>query len=184
MGSPGLPQIGVRLVSDNVAGSTMQVNGQTDAIRCREGRASLRQRLGSVLAVLLALVLVCGALSSGVHAQSCTADFQCPNGGLSRSYCAGNVLVTTRSVCAGTCRTVEESRIPCPGPCAGDRCIGGPLGSAREPGRENDRCVPRCVCRNKVLTLRKPPADPRAPCERTVIQCENGCSCYPEVKCR
>lgn len=134
--------------------------------------------------LVIVFLLMWGFAPPPAAAQTCTADVQCPNGGLSRSHCAGNVLVTTRSICSGSCRDVEVSRIPCPGPCVGDRCIGGPLGSAREPGRENDRCIPRCVCRNKVLTLRKPPADPRAPCEREVIQCENGCSCYPEVKCR
>src|SRR5262245_40729921 len=72
----------------------------------------------SVLAMLL--LLLTGAMMPAL-AQSCTSDSQCRDFGQTRTYCSGNSLVTVQSRCIGSCRPVELSRVPCPGPCVADR---------------------------------------------------------------
>lgn len=140
----------------------------------------------SVLAVIL--LLLTGAMMP-VLAQSCTSDSQCRDFGQTRTHCSGNSLVTTQSRCIGSCRSVEVSRIPCPGPCVGDRCIGGPL--TREPGNPPiggggvaaGVCGTICTCEGKRLTYALGFAKSADQCRRRTINCVYGCTCDPEPRC-
>lgn len=135
---------------------------------------------------LLLLMMAAIALPSPLAAQSCTADVQCRDGGISRTYCSGNAVVTARSICVGTCRTVEESRIPCDGQCLAGRCLGAP---SRAPvdgaaGKQPwPRCAETCRCRNKTLVITTGLWTPEAGCEQKILRCSRGCSCDPP-RCR
>ena len=138
---------------------------------------------------VVALVLV-GLLTGTppLHAQSCTADVQCRDGGRSRTYCAGNALVTTRSVCTGSCRMVEESRRPCAGTCAGDRCI-DTTGRDRFEGHGETpspwpRCNAGCRCANKILIVTTGRWSQANGCEQLVRRCARGCTCEDAPRCR
>lgn len=141
------------------------------------------------LAGIIALAAWFFCLAPTVHAQSCTADSQCRDFGRPRTYCAGNTLVTKQSVCSGTCRSVEVSRVPCPGPCAGDRCVGGslltprvnpPLGGGTLVG---GACARICTCKDKQLTYGVGVAKSAEQCRRRIVDCKYGCSCDPEPRC-
>jgi hypothetical protein len=107
----------------------------------------------------------------------------------------GDTLVVKRSVCAGTCREIEERRQNC-----GSRTIGSvtcqgnvanrggggcnsSLGTC-ENRNEREVCVPSCACRGKRLVVSTGMCIPGAGCGRTVQLCTNGCSCTPEPRCR
>ena len=122
------------------------------------------------------------------RAQTCTSDSQCRDFGQARTYCSGNTLVTRRSQCIGSCREVEVSRQPCPGPCVADRCVGGPLG--RGPGGASTGgglvgpvCAKICSCNGKKLTYGVGHAKSAAQCRRRVVDCVYGCTCDPEPRC-
>jgi hypothetical protein len=146
-------------------------------------RASL-----AMLANVAALVLLAFSASPAA-AQPCSSDAQCRDNGRPRTVCSGNTLVTKQTICAGTCRTVEISRIPCPGPCSGDRCVGGPLLSPRPSpsgGRSPLRagpCDSICTCKGKTLTYAIGFARRAADCQRRRVDCKYGCSCEPEPRC-
>lgn len=121
-------------------------------------------------------------------AQPCTSDSQCFDYGRTRTYCAGNTLVTKQSRCIGRCQSVEISRIPCPGPCVADRCVGGPLGSApsggsRGGGLVGGACAQICTCKGKKLTYGVGFARKASQCRRRTVDCVYGCTCDPEPRC-
>ncbi len=141
-----------------------------------------------VVSLTLVLVLGLALLPSAAVAQRCSADSQCAESGRPRSYCAGNTLVVKQAVCSGTCRSVEVSRTPCPGPCSGDRCIGGslltpqpgpPLGGSLVGGA----CTRVCACRGKQLTYGVGVARTADQCRKRTVDCVYGCSCSPEPRC-
>ena len=143
--------------------------------------------LGSgLLGVLLFLVAI---ESLPAQAQPCTSDSQCHDFGRTRTSCSGNTLVTRRSQCIGSCRTVEVSRQACPGPCVGDRCIGGPL--VRQPGGPplgggglvSPACGQICSCNGKQLTYGVGYAKSADECRRRSVDCVYGCTCDPEPRC-
>jgi hypothetical protein len=153
---------------------------------------------GSCRTRLLATVLLSAALCLGpsaASAQSCSADSQCPNAGRSTFQCIGDTLIVRRSVCSGTCREIEERRQNC-GPrvigtvtCSGNiatRTEGGCNPSLGTCDNRLDRevCVPACSCRGKRLTVATGTCVAGAGCARSVVQCENGCTCSPEPRCR
>lgn len=136
-------------------------------------------------AIAFALVAM---MPGGALAQRCSADTQCYDFGRDRTYCAGNTLVTRRSQCFGYCRGVEVSRVPCPGPCVGGRCIGGPLQSApiNPPsggGLVAGPCKRVCTCDGKRLTYGVGYAKTAERCERRSVNCVYGCTCEPEPRC-
>lgn len=143
---------------------------------------------GSVL-LLGALILAWALLMPApATAQPCSSDSQCRDFGRTRTYCAGNTLVTQQSRCIGSCTSVEISRIPCPGPCAGDRCVGGSLRSSpSEPsyggGLVGGACAQICTCRGKQLTYGVGVARTAAQCRRRNVDCKYGCTCDPEPRC-
>jgi hypothetical protein len=128
-------------------------------------------------------------------AQSCSADSQCYNGGRSTFQCVGDTLIVKRSICAGTCREVEERRQDC-GPrtiggveCSGNIAIrsgGGcnPSFGTCDSRTEREVCVPACSCRGKRLTVATGTCVTGSGCARTTVQCQNGCTCSPEPRCR
>lgn len=139
----------------------------------------------TLVAMALALVLVAPRPAA---AQPCTADSQCRDFGRTRAACSGNTLVVKQSRCIGTCRTVEISRQPCPGPCVADRCVGGPLGSspASPPtggGLVAGACVKICSCKGKQLTYGVGYARDPDQCRRRTVDCVYGCTCDPEPRC-
>jgi len=153
---------------------------------------------GSCRTWLLATVLLSAALCLGptaASAQRCSADSQCPNGGRSTFQCIGDTLIVRRSVCSGSCREIEERRQNC-----GPRVIGtvtcqGNIATRTEGGcnpalgtcdnrLDREVCVPACSCRGKRLTVATGTCVTGAGCARSVVQCENGCTCSPEPRCR
>lgn len=149
------------------------------------GNCPIPRRLLAIAAMLLAWLVI---LPLQAMAQPCTADSQCRDFGRPRTYCAGNTLVTKQSMCSGTCRSVEISRTPCPGPCSGDRCVGGALLTPR-PGPPlggsvvGGACARICTCRGKQLTYGVGVARSADQCRRRVVDCKFGCSCDPEPRC-
>ncbi len=155
------------------------------------GRCSPAGRPWLTLAVVLLplLTLVFAGLSvTPASAQTCTSDTQCRDYGQTRGYCSGNTLVIRRSQCIGSCREVEVSRQVCPGPCVGDRCVGGPL--VREPGSVpyggglvGPVCAQICTCKGKKLTYGVGHAKTTEQCSRRNVDCVYGCTCDPEPRC-
>jgi hypothetical protein len=137
----------------------------------------------------VAVVTSIGMLVSlPASAQPCTSDSQCFDYGRTRTYCAGNTLVTKQSRCVGRCQSVEISRMACPGPCVADRCIGGPLGSSpsvgpRGGGLVAGACAKICTCKNKKLTYGVGFARKASQCRRRTVDCVYGCTCDPEPRC-
>lgn len=131
-----------------------------------------------------------GLTPSDALAQSCTADVQCSNGGVARAYCSGNAVVTARSVCAGSCRTVEDSRVPCAGQCLAGTCTGAPIRTPQtEPLAEPlpprwPRCKSGCNCRNKILIITTGRWTAESGCEQQIRRCARGCSCDGPPRCR
>jgi hypothetical protein len=161
----------------------------------RSGRdRSLREvchgsvRLRLIIVMMGLATLAAGSfLPSPVHAQRCTADVQCRDGGRSRVECVGNTLVIRRSICAGTCRDIEELRQNCGNPVSGGRCSiasgtceGGSASGAPPLGGDN-LCALSCTCRRNVLVFYRPL--PGIRCARHVMRCERGCSCRPQPHC-
>lgn len=143
------------------------------------------------LAVAFGLLLLAGLSlgASSVLAQRCSADVQCRDSGRPRTWCSGNTLVTRQSMCRGSCVEVEVSRVPCPGPCAGDRCVGGPLSSSPAvppSGRSSypaGVCAKVCSCNGKRLTYGLGYARKAEQCQRRSVDCKFGCTCDPEPRC-
>ena len=135
----------------------------------------------ALLAMLAMFVALAG--TPAAVAQPCTADVQCRDGGLSRTYCAGNAVVTVRSVCAGSCRTIEERREVCAGGCAGGICTAAPSPRVT-PGSELAGCVAACDCRERRLTVLTGRRTTDGGCERRTITCRRGCTCDPAPRCR
>jgi len=151
--------------------------------RSRPLRGSLRRSVLRALASGAALALTAGALA----AQTCTADSQCPNGGVRETICVGNAVVTVRSVCIGTCRTIEERREPCAGQCLAARCIGAPIRPEPTPApreRPQPRCAPRCTCANGILIIVTGAWSEQGGCEERILRCVRGCQCDPTPRCR
>ena len=147
-------------------------------------------RVLSRLTLLVAWALVLGLAMTPTTAvaQRCSADSQCIDSGRDRATCSGNSLVVKRSICSGTCRTVEVSRTPCPGPCSGDRCIGGPLltpqaGPPLGGSLVGGACARVCTCRGKQLTYGVGVARSADLCRRRTVDCVYGCTCQPEPRC-
>lgn len=145
-------------------------------------------RTPSLVRALLVAVMVLFAQAPPAAAQSCSSDSQCFDFGRPRTYCSGNTLVTKQSICSGTCRSVEISRVPCPGPCVADRCVGGanrsgpidpPSGSRRPVGV----CAKLCICKGKRLTYGLGYAKRQEDCQRRSVDCVYGCSCDEEPRC-
>jgi hypothetical protein len=140
-----------------------------------------------ILAVLAIAAIAAASLPAA--AQPCSSDAQCRDFGRTRTTCSGNTLITKQSICAGTCRTVEISRIPCPGACVADRCVGGSLRSepARPPlgggGLVAGVCGSICTCKGKTLTYGVGFARRADQCQRRTVDCVYGCSCDPEPRC-
>lgn len=124
-----------------------------------------------------------------VTAQQCSGDVQCRDFGRARTYCSGNTLVTTKSRCMGSCQEVEVSRQACPGPCVGDRCVGGPIGSspADPPSSRSSvvggACAEICTCKGKTLTYGVGFARSAQQCRKRTVDCVYGCTCDPEPRC-
>ncbi len=147
-----------------------------------------------LLAAAALIVTLC-LWPAAASAQRCSADSQCANGGRSSFQCIGDTLIVRRSICSGTCREIEERRQNC-----GPRVIGtvtcqGNIATRTEGGcnpalgtcdNRTDRevCVPACSCRGKRLTVATGTCIAGAGCARSVVQCENGCTCSPEPRCR
>jgi len=132
--------------------------------------------------------LICFFAAAPVAAQPCTSDSQCYDFGRTRTYCAGNTLVTKQSRCIGRCQSVEISRFACPGPCVADRCVGGPLGSApsagpRGGGLVGGACAEICTCKGRKLTYGVGHARKASQCRRRTVDCVYGCTCDPEPRC-
>ena len=142
-----------------------------------------------------ALLAVLCLWPTAASAQRCSADTQCSNGGRSTFQCIGDTLIVRRSVCSGSCREIEERRQNC-----GPRVIGtvtcqGNIATRTEGGcnpalgicdnrLDREVCVPACSCRGKRLTVATGTCVAGAGCARSVVQCENGCTCSPEPRCR
>lgn len=151
-----------------------------------EGWLRKAWRLLTPVAAIVGLVWVFS--TAPAMAQPCTADSQCRDFGRPRTYCSGNTLVTKQSRCIGHCRSVEISRVPCPGPCVADRCVGGPLGSAppggsRGGGLVGGACAGICICDGKKLTYGVGFAREASQCRRRTVDCVYGCTCDPEPRC-
>lgn len=151
--------------------------------RARPGRA-----WPTVTLVAMVASLFVGLVPASSVAQPCTSDSQCYDYGRSRTYCAGNTLVTKQSRCIGRCQSVEISRMACPGPCVADRCVGGPLGSApsigsRGGGLVAGACAEICTCKGKTLTYGVGFARKASQCRRRTVDCVYGCTCDPEPRC-
>ena len=145
-------------------------------------------KLAGLTAIMLLLLSLGLPFTEAARAQPCSADVQCFDGGRVRTTCSGNTLVTKQSICAGSCRTVELSRVPCPGPCVGDRCVGGSLrsGPAQPPlggSRPAGVCASICSCKGKTLTYGLGFASRAKDCQRRSVDCVYGCSCDPEPRC-
>ncbi len=148
---------------------------------------------GYRLAVQASLVALCAWFvvfaSLGAAAQQCSADVQCRDFGRARTYCSGNTLVTTKSRCMGSCQEVEVSRRACPGPCVGDRCVGGPIGSSPADPPNSRRsvvggaCAEICTCKGKTLTYGVGFARTAKQCRKRTVECVYGCTCDPEPRC-
>ncbi|MFV0298182.1 MAG: hypothetical protein ACK5JT_18920 [Hyphomicrobiaceae bacterium] len=146
---------------------------------------------GLVLAmarILLVPALMLLAATTSAHARRCSADTECYDYGRAQSICNGNTLVIKKAICAGSCRVVEVSRMPCPGPCVGGRCVGGPTRSGPLPpplggGRPVGVCARLCKCDGKRLTYGLGFADREKDCRRRHVDCVYGCSCDPEPRC-
>jgi hypothetical protein len=144
------------------------------------------RRLPAALAVVVSALWMLAATPAA--AQPCTSDSQCRDFGQTRTYCSGNTLVTKQSRCIGQCRSIEISRMACPGPCVADRCIGGPLGSSPSVGvpgggLRGGVCAEICVCKNKKLTYAFGHARKASQCRRRTVDCVYGCTCDPEPRC-
>lgn len=140
--------------------------------------------LAPIIAALWIMLL--GTLPAG--AQSCSADVQCANGGRAEVTCSGNTVIVRRSVCAGTCRIIEERRQDCGNSVTGGRC-NFMTGSCDPPSGEAARgripptlCASACSCREGTLRFTRRAAD--GTCEPVVRRCKNGCSCDPRPQCR
>lgn len=144
------------------------------------------RRLPAIMLLLLAMMALWAA---PVFAQRCSADVQCRDSGRARTWCSGNSLVTRQTLCRGSCVDVEVARVPCPGPCAGDRCVGGSLSSspaAPPSGRSSypvGVCAKVCSCTGKRLTYALGYAKKAEQCQRRTVDCKFGCSCDPEPRC-
>jgi hypothetical protein len=152
----------------------------------------LLRRLPSLAALVTVAWLAATLLAAAghhAHAQTCSSDAQCRDNGRPRTVCAGNTLVTKQTICAGTCRTMEVSRVPCPGPCVADRCVGGSLRSspavpsAGGGGLPSGVCGQLCSCSGKRLTYGIGYAQRTADCQRRTVDCVYGCSCDGEPRC-
>lgn len=167
------------------AGAKSEGAGRSDPGWRGQGAISWvwRGAAGLLLGLLLMAVAVLPA-----EAQPCTADSQCYNFGQERTYCQGNTLVTRKGVCSGTCRGVEVSRVQCPGPCVGDRCVGGSLTGPRlepplgAPGI-SPVCARICSCNGKKLTYATGYAVRASDCRERTVDCKYGCTCDPEPRC-
>jgi hypothetical protein len=141
------------------------------------------------------LLLAAGVLTWTLpaHAQSCSADVQCPNQGQPRTECIGDMLVVRRSLCAGICRYQDLRREICNQVKIGGRCAGGFFETetgrcnialeACERRTERQPCVASCSCRNTVLIVSTGACSPAIGCHRAVKRCRGGCSCGPEPRC-
>lgn len=146
-----------------------------------------RSIAGFSVALVWAIVLMLALPIAAAQAQSCTADIQCPDGGRSTTTCSGNAVVTQRSVCTGSCRKVEESRIPCSGQCLAGRCVGQPAAAPVGPVLPQQpwpRCALACTCRNKILIISTGVWSPERGCDQIIRRCTRGCTCDPEPRCR
>jgi len=151
----------------------------------RFGRVGLELRGMRRWLFFVATLLLSPALATWpAIAQTCTADSQCRDAGVSRTYCSGNTVVTARSVCIGTCRTVEERRETCAGVCLAGRCTGAPIETRPLPTPRVPRCLPSCTCRNKILIVTTGDWSPDRGCEQLIRRCARGCSCDPTPICR
>jgi hypothetical protein len=140
-------------------------------------------RLKLILATFAWCLFAVLAGTLPVAAQSCTADVQCQDGGRSRVECFGNTLVVRRSICAGSCRDIEEMRQNCSGRCNVVTASCDAESSTGQPplGGSGGSCAISCTCRRNVLVFYRPLPD--IACARHVLRCERGCSCRPEPHC-
>ncbi len=138
--------------------------------------------------VALAMLAMSPLTSGPTWAQSCTADVQCRNNGGERTYCQGNTVVTARSVCIGTCRTVEDRRETCAGTCLAGRCTAAPsrapIDDAANTPAKWPRCTAGCTCRNKILVITTGGWSQNSGCEQLIRRCARGCQCGSEPRCR
>ena len=131
-----------------------------------------------------ALFLMLAFVAGPAFGQTCSADSQCRDAGVSRIFCSGNSVVSARSVCIGTCRTVEDRRESCAGQCLAGRCVGAPIDTRPTTAPRVPRCVPNCTCRNKILIIATGDWSPERGCEQIIRRCARGCSCDPAPICR
>jgi hypothetical protein len=141
------------------------------------------------------LFVFCALLASGgALAQTCSSDGQCPNGGRSSATCVGDTLVVKRSICAGSCRDVEERRESCGSrvigsvTCQGNTAVkteGGCNALAMRCDNRLDRevCISTCACVKNRLVYSSGICTPGSGCGRVVLQCKGGCTCKPEPTC-
>lgn len=119
-----------------------------------------------------------------VNAQTCSADSQCSGAGMTTTSCAGNAVVTSRSVCAGSCQRVEVARAPCAGACSGGTCIDlGVRPAAPKNERALTACSVDCACRDGRLTVSTGLRDADGTCTVRVRRCKGGCACEPSPRC-
>lgn len=151
-------------------------------------------RLAHTAALLLALLgLLLMAVPPPAHAQTCTADIQCLNGGRPRAECIGDTLIVRRAICAGTCRDTEDRRQTCGSRGIGGRCVGhafetvtGRCNAALatcDTRTERTPCFPSCSCRGRQLIVASGQCSPATGCQRAVITCARGCTCDPTPRC-
>ena len=149
---------------------------------------------GGLLAIVSAVVVLCVAVPGQAQAQSCSADSQCPDAGRSSATCVGDTLVVKRSVCAGSCREVEERRQSCGSRVIGSIACQGNIAVRSEGGCnaisqscdsrvDREVCVATCACRGNRLIVSTGTCVSGAGCARSVVQCKNGCTCKPEPAC-
>jgi hypothetical protein len=155
-----------------------------------------RSRGKAIVHAVLLLLLACsvGLGHASAVAQSCSADSQCPNSGRSIASCVGNTLIVRRSVCAGSCREVEERRQDCGSRGLGTVTCSGNLAVRSEGGcnattascdnrMDRELCVPSCSCRGNRLIIATGSCTAGVGCGRSITQCKNGCTCKPDPKC-
>jgi hypothetical protein len=141
--------------------------------------------IAGLLAASVASVLVALALAVAAHAQTCSADSQCPGAGMTQSGCAGNTSVTTRYVCAGRCQAVEIARVPCAGACSGGVCIPlAPSAPSLRPVPLTPTCPTECACRQGQLTVSTGLRDVDGICTTRTRRCRRGCYCDPAPRCQ